>query len=470
MNGYDRSVGMVTVQDVETRAPGLFPTGRARKWRAPMLLFAVLLAVFALTSTRGAASTDDHAPAVEAWRIASSGSPWLEDVMTDEFAKDNWLHEVPNGHIVADRMAGPVVLSVPFYWLLDRSSDPGDFSMVPGGFAAAFLTAWTGVLMFLALRRRLGDLLGGAVALAFCLATPTWAVSADGPWTHTVTQFGIAGAAYGASRRNWWLAGLFMGAGIWGRPHLALIATVLGLGMSWTSRSLKTAWQVGLPSLGAVVLLTCWNQFMFGVWSPVSSGYVGHGETLMSGRPGALENFAGFLIAPDRGLLLWTPVLWLLLPAVVRGWAHLPEWSKWLALGGVLYTVAQLRMNVFTGGDSFYAYRLGLELLTCAAPLYAFALPHVGRLGRRALPLVVGVQFAAMVAGSVSEALNLKEEFVWHDNSFVMALRTLPVLFGFLTVVCVAVVVLATRMSMGARPASAAAGDGTGATPPSGVA
>ena len=430
-------------------------TGEARLgWRAPVLMFSALVLLFAATSTRGVGSTDDHAPAVEAWRIASAGTPWLEGALHGtHVAPDEWLHKVPNGHVVADRMAGPVLISIPFYALLDR--DAHRFTLVPGGLAAAVFTAGTATLMFLALRRRLGHRVGGVCALAFALATPTWSVSADGPWTHTLTQFGLAGAAFGASRKSWWLTGLFLGVGILGRPHLALVAAVLGLGMSWSDRSLRPALRVGLPCVGALLFLLGWNQWMFGVWSVSSAGYAGHGLAAVGGPAvypeiaGALGhfiNYLGFLVAPDRGLFVWTPAVLFMIPAVLRARRHLPAWSWWLASGGGLYTLFQLQMSAFHGGGRFYGYRNALELMTCLLPVLAFSAAWVGRLGRVGLPVVVAVQTAMIAVGAATPALFVAATEVWRDNAYLMAVRGLPGPMVLWTVACALLGLWASRV------------------------
>ncbi len=88
---------------------------------------------------------------------------------------------------------------------------------------------------------------------------------------------------------------------------------------------------------------------------------------------------------------MWTPVVLLLLPALRRGWLEIPSWSKLLALGGFVYTCAQLRINYFPGGDGFYGYRHGLELLTCLTPMLAFALPWTRGGVRRLIPVVSAI-------------------------------------------------------------------------------
>lgn len=394
---------------------------------APGLLFLGVALVLSLTSTRGVASIDTTAPAVEAWHIATTGSPWLDSVGRGVIDGNPWIHSVPNGHVVADRMAGSVLVCVPAYWVADRFG-VHEFSMVPAGIASAFATAGTALLLFLALRPRLRTQLASLAALAFCFATPTWAVSGDAPWTHTITQLGLAGAAYAAEKSSWWLVGAFCGVALLGRPHLVVVAAVIGLGESWSRRSLLPALKVGATAILALLMLLAWNRVTFGVWSVVSAGYQGHVETLVQSSMNPVVNSLGFLVSPDRGFLVWSPVFLLMLPAVVRHWSALPGWSKWLALGGAMYTAVQLRLNVFSGGDAFYGYRLGLELATCLAPMYALAVPALRRPGRVVIFITVALQTGAMFVGAAAKGLFVSASDVWRDNALWWGFRTAPVL------------------------------------------
>ena len=419
---------------------------------APGLLFMGVALVLSLTATRGVASVDTTAPAAEAWHIAVKGSPWLEAGTPDALSANPWIHEVANGHVVADRMAGPVLLSLPFYWFANQYGMQ-KFSMVPAGIASAFATAGTTLLLFLALRPRLGQRSALLVSLAFCFGTPTWAVSGDAPWTHTVTQLGLAGTAFAAGRRSWWLAGAFAGLAMFGRPHVAVVAAVIGLGESWTRRRWRPALQVGVTSATALLLLLCWNRLIFGVWSPVSAGYRGHVETLVQNSMIPLVNYLGFFVSPDRGFLVWTPIFLVMVPAVVRRWTELPSWSKWLALGGATYTMLQLRLNVFSGGDAFFGYRLGLELATCLAPMYAFGLRGLRRPGRVLALLALALQAGAMFVGATAKGLFVSAPEVWRDNALLWGFRAAP---GLVTVAfgSVALAVLALGYLLHVRATS----------------
>jgi hypothetical protein len=162
--------------------------------------------------------------------------------------------------------------------------------------------------------------------------------------------------------------------------------------------------------------------------------------------PGYFDNLAGFLVAPDRGFLVWTPLALLLLPAVIRHWRSSPLWARWLALAGLFYTAVQLELNGFSGGDAFYGDRLGLELLVCITPVYALSLGSTGKVARVLAPFVAGLQLAVISLGALVEGIWLPDEQAWTSNSAVEALRAQPLLVGSYLSVCVLAGALATRL------------------------
>ena len=81
----------------------------------------------------------------------------------------------------------------------------------------------------------------------------------------------------------------------------------------------------------------------------------------------------------------------------------------------------------FTGGDSFYGYRLGIEFVVAATPAYAMSLDHVGSTARRLITPVLTLQVCAMAFGAVVDAFLGMDE-AWTDNAFYYAMReTWPV-------------------------------------------
>ncbi len=129
------------------------------------------------------------------------------------------------------------------------------------------------------------------------------------------------------------------------------------------------------------------------------------------------------MVSPDRGILVWTPVLIVLTPALVRGWREVPDWARALLLGGLAYTLVQAWIIRASGGDSFYGYRHGIELVMAATPAYAFTWHRVGDTwpGRWMTPVLV-LQFCAMAFGATVDVF-LPVEEIWHDNAFYYSLR-----------------------------------------------
>jgi hypothetical protein len=181
--------------------------------------------------------------------------------------------------------------------------------------------------------------------------------------------------------------------------------------------------RVGAMSGAALVLMCVWSRQMYGSWSPAAS-YNGamlaeHAEQ----NRFSIVNQLGMWVSPDRGIVVWTPVVLLLLPALVRSWQGLPDWSRALVWAGFAYTVLQAALGSFTGGDVFYGYRYGLEMVACLTPAMAMSVGRVGRTARLALGPVLAVQLLAIGFGACDDHAYLAITQAWHRNAFVVALQ-----------------------------------------------
>jgi alpha-1,2-mannosyltransferase len=158
---------------------------------------------------------------------------------------------------------------------------------------------------------------------------------------------------------------------------------------------------------------------MYGSWNPLAPyGVDAVGNTADRYRFD-IVNQLGMWVAPDRGILIWTPVILLLLPALARSWRALPDWSRSLAYGGLVYTIFECSLNTFTGGSDFYGYRYGLEMLACAVPALAMSAPAMGRTARRLLGPLLALQFLAIALGSVNDGIGLADWVSWKRNAFI---------------------------------------------------
>lgn len=419
--------------------------GGSRKAAAlALLVFASCLALYLPTVSTLFVNTDPAANSLAAWHLAHTGQPWMDGLDLREAGKVPHYGPGRDGHMVTTRTPGQIWAAAPFY--LGSSADQADWSFVRGGMAAAVLTAGAVALLFLGLRTRVttGMALGGTAVFAF--TTPVWSVSANALWTHPITLLGLGGAVWALSRERWWLVGVWLGVAMTGRIHVAIIAAIVGLGVAWSRRSPAIAIRIGVPTTLSLGVLSLWSYYVFGTWDP-RGAYTGH--TLTGIVPGVSEgylaNVAGFLVSPDRGLFVWTPLLLLLLPAVCRGWKAAPDWSRWLAVGGVGYSIAQVGTNVFHGGDAFYGYRLALELLVSVTPLYVFCAARAGKVAQRLAPLVIGIQGSAIMIGASVETIVLPEARVWQDNALAWSMRTEPLALVPLFLVTALVIAVGVR-------------------------
>jgi len=443
----------------------------------PVFLFLGVALVYLLTISPDP-SPDVYSADFAAGHIARTGDP-VPDItdfpaLDHNIIRETWIVETADGREAIGRAPGVIAASVPAYWLLR----PEGVTAIPGGVTAALLTAGTVTLLHLTLRRRIGTRNALLASLVFGLTTPVWSVAADGLWPHTLTCLGIIGMAWAADQRPkrargaggeaeavgqaeaprcegrqstqrpkrargaggeaeavgqaeaprcegrqstqwWWLVGLFGGVALWGRLHAALLCAVLALAVAVVRRQPAIVARVGLASGAMLGLMSVWTHWMYGSWDP-SSGYRA-GDFTGNAASNVLDvsNFLGFWIAPDRGLLLWTPLLVVLAPALVRGWRDLPDWSRALLVAGVAYLAVQGVLVRFSGGDQFYGYRTSLELLACATPALAYAADRMGRVARAAFAPVAALQLVMITPGAVVDGFYLKVAHVWHRNAFV---------------------------------------------------
>jgi alpha-1,2-mannosyltransferase len=420
-----------------------------------LALFGVLFTIYASTTSRDHTNDDVYGAALASWRIGATGAPWLEGVDTEAIGlalnRSGSAAEAVNGHLVVKRSPGVIAVAVPAYWLSGQGADPRDFTLGPNVLTASALAALSVLLFRLSIVDRMSRPAGWVATLAFGLATPVWSVAANGVWTHTVTVFGLTGMAWAASRERWWLVGLFGGVALWGRLHVALIVAIVGLGVAVSRRRPGIAVAVGGVSAVFMGLASVWSHWVYGTWSP-AGGYVDQAEYLEEATLGGVGGFwetvaneFGMWVSADRGILVWTPVLLVLLAALVRSWRELPDWSRWLLIGGVVYTLAQGRLAEFQGGDGYYGYRHGLEFLACAAPAFALSAVRMGRVAQALVGPVLALQFAAIAVGAISDGFFVYRQDAWVDNSYWLALRHRPLVWVW-TAIVVAIGVLGTRV------------------------
>ena len=421
-------------------------TNRRERW-ALGLLWVLLLTLYGGTVSHSWTTPDVASAEIGAWRIASTGAPWVDGLHSDKYVLSTDATEMDsdararlvlfatanerNGHVAIGRSPGVIAIGVPAYWIQERisPSSAAEVAPEPGGLTGAFLAASAVLLLLLALRGLVSFRLIIGAGLALGLATPYWSVLADALWTHGVTTLGIAGLAWAVRHERWWLAGIFGGVAVWGRLHVAVIVAVVGLGLAVWRRRPGIAIRIAVTSVPFLAGTFVWGYWMYGRWSlfAASGGYsqatglTGVPDESSTG-PGVVTNLLGYLVSPDAGLLVWTPVLLALAPAVLRAWPTTPDWTRVLACGGIAYLVVQAFLNIFPGGTGFWGNRLGLETLTCLVPVVVCSLPQV-RAGERLVAIVLLSYQAGVILLGAAFDLAHRHGLAWREYEPYLALR-----------------------------------------------
>lgn len=400
-----------------------------------------------------------------AWRLATTGSPWLDDVSPDQLpawpgvdgveSSGLWTATNPdNGHRAVARSPGVVLAGVPAYAVAAGFGDDAasTFTDVPGSITAALLAAAAATLLLVAM----GSLVSARTALvcagALAVGTPLWSVAGNDLWPHSVGVLGIAGMAWAASRERWWLVGILGGVAVVGRLHLAVVVAVLGVGIALARRQPGIALRVAASSLPFVALSSWWGHWLYGSWSPTS----GYAASTLGAWPASRSwperaaDLAGVLVSPGVGVLVWTPCLLLVLPCVRGAWREAPDWVRALAVGGVIYLLIQVYLNPFQGGTGFWGYRLPLETLCACFPLLALAAVRLGRRARLVAGTLVGVQCALLSIGVLYGAASTDADgdgSAWRYNLALDAYHeSPPAVLLFLGAGAVAAYLLARRL------------------------
>jgi alpha-1,2-mannosyltransferase len=203
-----------------------------------------------------------------------------------------------------------------------------------------------------------------------------WATSSDALWQHGPAALWIALGVYLAARSRLLWSGLAFGAAIMTRPPIALMVAVAGIYLCIVRRSFRPGVLIGTGSVAGLGALLWYNWWVWGEVT-LSGGYgTGISENLLEPAPlSFVSNVVGAFVDPERGLLMYSPFLILLIPGLREAWRRVPDWARAAALGAAVYFVFQLKANRFSGGSGFIGYRYPLEPLTAAAVLLAMSYP-----------------------------------------------------------------------------------------------
>lgn len=257
-------------------------------------------------------------------------------------------------------------------------SAPGLIAVI----GASTFTSIAVALLFLAARRLISRGRALSIAVALGLGTGLWPLVSRTLWEHETAILGLAIAmlffcdegelqprdALGTA------AGLAL-AGL-GRPQLAPIIAVILAGVAVRApRRAAIAAAAVVAIAGGLLMLTYWRWFGHPLGAAIAmqaQADSAHGTKGFLGS--SLEGFAGLLISPSRGLLIFSPVVLVAIPGF-RNAARAPWMSplRWCAIAALAQFIVYGGYAVWWAGHT-YGPRYMLDLLPVLVPLAASAM------------------------------------------------------------------------------------------------
>lgn len=251
--------------------------------------------------------------------------------------------------------------------------------------AASTFTSIAVAVLFLAARRLTSRGRALAIAIALGLGTGLWSLVSRTLWEHETAILGLAMAMLFFSGEGelqmWDAVGTGAGLALAGlaRPQLApLIAIVLAGVVVRAPRRASIAAVAIVGIAGALLMLTYWRWFGHPLGATIvmqAEADAVHGTRGFFARD--VDGFAGLLISPSRGLLVFSPVVVIALAGYAD--AARTRWSsplRWCGLAAAVQFVVYGGYAVWWAGHT-YGPRYMLDVLPLLTPLAASALTRM---------------------------------------------------------------------------------------------
>jgi hypothetical protein len=284
-----------------------------------------------------------------------------------------------NGHYVSLFPIVTPVLITPVYFvsslLYTAFSLPLDTTaiMLLAKTSATIIAALSCVFVYLAGKELFPRKIALFTALVYAVATSTWSVSSQALWQHGTVELLLILMIYlvirnvkEPSRNTLIFLGLLTGLFLFNRPPDAvLLLPIIGY-IAWYERKNLPVYAVSAAATGLPFLV--YNLSIFG---NVFGGYQQNLGVFSFGLD-SIGNFAGLLVAPNVGLLIFSPVLVL----SVFGYLKLetianPRIRQFLLVFGPAIVLEILVYSFFGFWESSVAFSYGQRFLTGFVPVLA---------------------------------------------------------------------------------------------------
>ena len=362
------------------------------------------------------------------------------------------------GHYMSTYPVMPAILATPIYVipvLLGLTRDTAVPLTGAGGFtrtevvgtmlskiAASTFAAVSVALVYLTLCRLAGARGAIWLTLGYAFATSLWAVASQGLWQSSATAPLLSGAflallvaRQSPERRMLSVAGTLLALAVMCRPPAIIIAAALSVYVWRHHRQGVVLFAIVPVVLGGVLLL--YNLYYFGT---LMGGYEGYTEPYVFTVAQVRTSLSGLLISPNRGLLVFSPVLALSFVGMVVVATQRTDPLLPYVTCAVILTIALYSTYAGWHGAFSYSYRLMMDAIP-AFPLLAAPVWHWLAARRERLALmgvlaaysvgiqVVGVFFypCGWYRSSQGHPEAISRYFDWTDLEVVRCIQAGPV-------------------------------------------
>ena len=322
----------------------------------------------------------------------------------------------PDGHLYSKYSPVQALLAVPLLWLGRWLPEVGQAQLAL--LVNPVLTAATAALLFSTVGH-LGYSTRSALAttLTFGLATGAF-VYAKTFTSEVSTAFGLTLALYATTRflkagqsRMALLAGAALGLIVVSKQANAAavpgFVLVYWLARRWDGR---TWLSFGAPLALAATVVLAYNAVRFG--DPLQTGY---GPADGGFTASWLESLPGLLVSPGRGILLYSPVLWLALVSGPAFGRRHPRTALLLVAAGLPLALLVAKWHGWHGGLAAWGPRYWMPLLPLACLPLAELYQRLGRprptLGWVVVGLILVVSVSIQLSAVSVNYLAYVEEF-----------------------------------------------------------
>jgi hypothetical protein len=338
-----------------------------------------------------------------------------------------------DGHLVSSYPLGAAVMAVPFFAVAKYTGYLREWHhyRVTAKIAASTMVALSAMFIYLALRSQLPQAIAWLLALFFGLGTSSWSVSSQELWQHGPGALCLSIALYAlirqqqhATHANALIAGMALGMAVYCRLLNAIPTAALTLYMLVHQRRYLAGFLLPLAIFAGAI--AAYNLTTFG---NISGGYDAvyqckiHAWRNLNASNAytnpLLQGLADILIAPSRGLLIYSPYLipaFLIMPLLLLRPQNALQ--RYLLLWVALMLIVLAKNTIWWGGATFgprYLSETCVALTFLAAAAWRYI--NASRIGTAMFALCGALSIAIHGIGAFFAPCGWETQPTWTDNN-----------------------------------------------------